>query len=497
MRRWCAHRPVAGIEWQGGSMSIQPTTHIVDTCRKERQRSYLQEHPHASPACVELFRRAFAGDQMAWDALQVTFAPLMQRWAGVQQQIDLDDVLQEAFLAFYRSAPKATGLLASDDLAPVLTYLQRCVKTALLSLLRRAHYQPLTLSLDLVHEFIAAEDAIHQSDIRLTLQKRLTELLASEQERLVFSLRFIGNIGPQQIYDEHKDAFADYAEVATIIQRLTRRLRKDEVLQSLHHPRQKPVTFALLTIGLTNAGMGSETPKDRDDMSESCGYQEEVLLDYLTGLASAELCAAIEQSAACRQAAQALAAEIGSWLPYVQRLACPDEDTLVAYQQQEITGTVRLVLHKHIARCPFCQAEIALLAAIDAVPSAPQPTPLRSVIEAFLLAPLAMPAPVRGPLLIYQTPQVHIHLSTRQSAGKARTWTVRGQLRTPARQLITAVEAVWLQNLDDPGVLEELTTLDSNGFFVFKGVVAGNYRLRILTADEEIVIRKLAVGVDE
>lgn len=470
------------------------TPQIVGLCQQERQPTYLSNHPRSSPACVELFRRAFTEDQEAWHALQATFAPLMQKWVGVQRQVEPTDVMQEALLAFYRSAPKAPGLLTSDDLGPVLTYLRRCVKTALLSLLRHTHYQQVTLSIEVMHELLAAEDAIQQSDVRLTLQKRLTELLESEQERLVFYLRFTGNIGPKQIYAEHPDAFIDYTEVATIIQRLSRRLRKDEVLQSLHSPRQKSVAFALLTIGLTNRETSNATQKDQDKMSELCGYQEEVLLDYLTGLASAELAAAIEQSVACRQAAQALAADIGPWLPYVQHLACPDEETLVAYQQQEITGTARLVIHKHITHCPLCQGEIALLAAIDNVPLSPEPARIRRVIEALLRSPLALPEPVRGQMLVYQTPQIYIQLSTRQSLGKPRTWTLRGQLRTPDHALLTAADAILLQNIAEPDAVAVDSPIDRNGFFSFKALAAGAYRLRILTADTEIVIHELMVG---
>ncbi|RRR67032.1 MAG: hypothetical protein EI684_19655 [Candidatus Viridilinea halotolerans] len=73
------------------------------------------------------------------------------------------------------------------------------------------------------------------------------------------------------------------------------------------------------------------------------------------------------------------------------------------------------MLRQHVAVCPHCQAEMALLAALDATPL-DQPGPLarvRQVVEALLQPALALQ--LRGQAQIYSAPQVLVTLSLRQT----------------------------------------------------------------------------------
>lgn len=230
-------------------------------------------------------------------------------------------------------------------------------------------------------------------------------------------------------------------------------------------------------------------------MTYSCMFDEAVLLDYLTGDASDEVRRNVEESSACLEAVQQLAAQIGHLLPILYRSQCPDASQLVAYQEGQLASTEQLVVHAHVMRCPMCQAELDLLNEVDAISTVPQAGVFRRIIEAVFQPALAMA--IRGTILRYQTPEVVINLSTRKATGKPRTWSVRGELRTHDGQRVSdALEEASLQQTDaeQPDKTTSHGMVEANGRFTFQGVVAGAYRLSLLTHDEEIVIRRLVVG---
>lgn len=143
-----------------------------------------------------------------------------------------------------------------------------------------------------------------------------------------------------------------------------------------------------------------------------------------------------------------------------------------------------------------------MFAAIAALPLQAEPSLLRQLFEAIFLPPTLMAAPVRGalPSLHYRTqirtPAIDILIFTQKQAGKGRTWTIRGELRTEEGLHFTQVEKVALRPVDPPSAeaAEFNTTLDADGMFVFRRLEAGIYALQIFTAAEEIIIRALQVG---
>lgn len=235
-----------------------------------------------------------------------------------------------------------------------------------------------------------------------------------------------------------------------------------------------------------------------NSQAEPCPLDQATLLAYITGDATPEVRNTIMRSPACQEAVAALAREVGPLLEALYRSDCPDVATLVRYQERQLASTHQLVVRQHVAGCPVCQEEVALLAAIDQVPL-PAPQRLRRVIEAIFQPPKHRAAPLRGDMLHYQTPQIAILLSTRQAHGQARTWSLRGEARTPAGiRASGALETVFLRSLrpDDQG--EQHGAVADNGTFAFQQLAPGRYSLHLLTADEEIVIRQVIVGdVDE
>ena len=121
---------------------------------------------------------------------------------------------------------------------------------------------------------------------------------------------------------------------------------------------------------------------------------------------------------------------------------------------------------------------------------------LRPIIEAIYQSPLTFG--LQGSWLHYRTPEVFINISSRQNRTKARSWTMRTQIRTHEGQLLAqAVEFAILERIDHPTAdVYQLDTPTEDGSFVFREVEAGNYSLTIVMLENEIVIRSISIGGD-
>ena len=232
-------------------------------------------------------------------------------------------------------------------------------------------------------------------------------------------------------------------------------------------------------------------------MSDPCQFDESVLLDYIVGDASPAVRSAIEASPPCRVAAEALRQALGSLMGIVYRAACPDVETLVAYQERRLDSTGQLVMRKHVGGCPLCQHELQLLASIDAVPLWPQPSGPRRVIEALFRPPLARAQPVRGQSLLFQADELMIHLSVYAQPGAAGRWVVRGHVRSPdGLRAAEVVEEVGAERVDEPTPMSVVGAGDP-GAFRIAGLERGTYDVSLVLAGVEIVVRGLAVPADE
>ena len=203
---------------------------VATRCQQERT-AYRQRGDAASPACVELLRAAFAGDQAAWGVVFRTFEPLVRSWIGVQQEIEPDDVVQEALLAFARWAPNHPSLILGDNLGPSLAFLRQCTKTALLMQVRRAR-RPAHLDMDLV-ALAAPTNVADDVERRVVLFGQVRQVLTAPEEWLVFEELFVYDLRPQEVLLRHADKFASIGALRTVIQRVVRRLRNDIDLQNL------------------------------------------------------------------------------------------------------------------------------------------------------------------------------------------------------------------------------------------------------------------------
>jgi hypothetical protein len=500
---------------------------LLHACRQERE-DFLKRGETSSPACVELFRRAFAGEEAAWDAiLRQIFQPEIRRWVEAAARVrnlsadDVEEAIQETHLAFWRYAPKAPTLLQSGDLDPIIAYLKKCVMSAVTTVARRLPPLEEVALADLAGQ----EDATHPDEPatrpkwRLPVERTTTEtwenvqeivdelkkILQSDLERLIAQECLLNGTPPREFLADYADWLpgeTDAKKLANLNQALKRirlRAEKSPTFQKQQSARRKTNGPAFLTYSEVAVTESGETMMADD---APCAFDEATLLAYVQGNAPAELCAAIERSPPCVAAARRLAAEIETLLPLLRLALCPDAETLIDYYAKQLPGAQQLVIHNHVQRCRQCQGELAMYAAIDEVPLQAASSFLQRLFDAILLLPTQMAAPVRGalPSLHYRTqirtPAIDILIFTQKQSGKARTWTMRGELRTEEGLHFTQVEKVVLRTVDPPeGEAAELTTtLDADGMFVFRRLEAGSYALQIFTDAEEILIRTLKVG---
>jgi|GEM_PF-1466934 len=480
-------------------MAVATTAQVAELCRKERS-TFKTNGEQQSPSCVELFRRAFAADQEAWSAVHNAFESLVKNWVGVQNRVEPEEVVQDTFLQFFRYAPKQPSLVATEQLGSLLAYLKQTAKTALLMALRKAKKREQQVSVDSVAALFVSSNDNTEMDLRISLGERIDALLEDQKERLVFHARFILNIGPKDIYDQYETHFEDYKEVATIIQRLTRRLRKDPIILELKGVRQNEAEVALLAIELLDeSGRNSQNEKQAKNMQNNCQYDEVALLDYITGIADAELRAGIEMSPACVQAAAELRSDLSPLFTAVKTLGCPAPSQLIAYQTRETSGIERLVLYRHIDSCAECQDELELLHAVDAVDGQQKKNPFTRLIEAVLQPMQALPQPLRGDPQTYQAGDLQVNLTISRDPTQRYHWRLRGQVRSndgrkfvDIEQIILTAQKSTLQTFAPSS--QQSTTLNEHGSFSFADIATGLYELAIITSDAELLIPAIAIG---
>ena len=465
---------------------------ICQQCTDERKR-YFQEKRALSPACVELFRRAFAVEapEDAWHCLKTLFEPLLISWSKGQSRFEVEDVVQESWLSFYRGTVGKFQIRDQEQLEPILDYLRTCTKNVIAQWMRKAPLEPTKLAETLQEPL----DVIEQAQLRVDLERYVAEFLTqdhfTEEDRQLFTLKFFLHLKPREIQADYPHLAADYEQLENALQKITRRVSNYTDFQSLRSPRWKTDDRALLVIEQEEFMAEQEISVDHP-----CRYEETVLLDYIMGMAEAAVAAAIERSPACLQQVHELTQRFGPFLHFAYRMNCPVPEQLVAYQQRALLGSERLVLYRHFEQCPHCREDLMTLQRIDATEGADTKPFLQRVIEAIYQSPLAFG--LQGDWLHYRTPDLAIYMSPRQERSKQRSWSVRIQLRNLEGELCTQlIESAWLQMLDPASTPVVTGYLNSDqSTVVFREVRAGGYSLSIVCPDRELIICNIPIGED-
>lgn len=473
---------------------------LCPACQQERKQFSAEGDKH-SPACAALWRLAFAKDEDAWQCVQTIFEPWVKaRCSAALQQApkisglsreDLPDLVQDVWHNLWRynvnNPNEAQKLVSNDDLSRVIGLLKTTIKNRVVELCRRPHGYAEPLPSDdgpSADDGEAGKPKLPRIDPPdpvpvLDLLALLRRHIQTAKEYIIAELIFLQGMKPQDVLDLHPEHFTGIKDVNQAQQTLLRRIRGDSA-------RQKPDDSASLEFRLDHNEV-------RMNVFEPCPFAEDILLDYVNGQVSAEIRRAIDRSPACRQAVAALQADLAAWRPALRQLFCPASEQLVAYQERRLTATDHLVIHNHVQQCPYCTAEMQMLAAVDA----PEASLIRRIYELLFLPATMAPVPVLGEgsyRTIERTPQIELLVRTTKAYSNRRSWSLFGRLRYENAQPFLQVEGISMRDLEDEEQQAYSATIDEHGAFTIKGLSAGTYQLRVIAGDEEIILNDFKVG---
>jgi hypothetical protein len=339
----------------------------------------------------------------------------------------------------------------------------------------------------------------------------LKECIKDDADRIVCQEIFQWGAKAQDVADRYPNLFRDVEDVYNAIRRFRRCARRvrDRDDSSGAGPESLGPTSLEYRMGNQERQKGGKVSN-----TSTCPFDEGILLDYVNGHLDVELRTAIEQSPACLKAVTELREELSLLQPMLRSILCPDTQVLVAFQAGDLDEATSRDIERHVQVCKFCRQEMRMLTAFDEYvaglqPGAPEqprdvPQPkgehplgkvVRTLREAFRVPPALLPSPVVGEMLVFQTPQIVIDLDANRSEVDELTWTLAGAVRTSEGELVSEIDEVSLEALT--GSVATVTVAQPPGIFVFKGLEAGKYRLRVLTPTEEILIREIELGYGE
>jgi DNA-directed RNA polymerase specialized sigma24 family protein len=210
---------------------------LAHRCSRETQE-FFQRRDYDPRYCLELFRRAMvARDQGAWELVYAQYRPLVTRWVfrhpsfrltGEEAQFFVNRAFEKMWTAL---DPGKFGGFGS--LPAVLRYLQMCVHSAIMDLIRDSDPAE-EIDEDAAENIRSAdppvEERIVRRERRRELWARLETRLKSEQERCVLRGCFALALKPVEVYERYRDHFSSIQEVYRVKENLIDRLRRDPEL---------------------------------------------------------------------------------------------------------------------------------------------------------------------------------------------------------------------------------------------------------------------------
>lgn len=511
---------------------------ICDACQKERDIFY-NEKIQESPACLELFRLSIVGDRQAYDCFYRIFEKQVTSYVYRQVETSycrlglarVPEIVSDVFTGILRYSVNRTSNLTqtldsekkrppieqATDFAHVIGYIQGAIRRQVAGLCRKESnsIEAQSVSSDYLQEIgedISSpnddDSLIDQLTIRRFLEKHIQEKndrKKEQQNRIIVEWGLLQDIPPREILEMAKEWFDSIADVYQATKRVQLRLLRDPEFSRLYSPRRNSTSVTSLQFRLD---IDEVFMQEDQDLSNSCLLDEETLLDYVNGIALAEVKAAIESSPACLRAVAQLRDQLAFLRPHLRTLFCPDSDTLVAYQERKVADRE---VSRHVDHCRFCQQELRMLAEIDKTRVTPRSivvgsdakTTLSEMIRTvyqLIFQPATMaPVPMRGEgsyRTIERSPQIELLVKSTKTSGKQGNWMLLGRLRYEDDQPVTPVESIRIQDIEDEDAAELSTTVDESGRFTLKGLDAGTYRVRILMPEEEIVLHDFKIGDD-
>lgn len=219
-----------------------PLEDIAQRCAHETDR-FFQHQDHDPRYCFELLRRAIADRcQRAWEFVYAQYQPLVTSW--VERHAAFSSCSEEAQYFVNRAFEKMwtaltpVGFGRFPDLKSLLRYLQMCVHSAILDVVRVAERSTVVTQVEEMTtrgdpEVATVEDQALDRMQWQAFWEEISARLHSDQERQVVYGSFVLAMKPRELCAQFPDLFRDVNEVYRVKENVLARLRRDAELARL------------------------------------------------------------------------------------------------------------------------------------------------------------------------------------------------------------------------------------------------------------------------
>jgi hypothetical protein len=237
-----------------------------------------------------------------------------------------------------------------------------------------------------------------------------------------------------------------------------------------------------------------------------CIAPEEVregdLLSYSEGRASQQVKEHIARCPFCAAEAAALAEVDRVLTAVLYRASCPATEVLVQYQAGLLRAHERRQVERHVQVCPLCASELRRLSALDD-PRHSLWEEMRRAARAIVEAARAQPPPhlavaVRGGWFtprLYRAGELDIVLSSEAPQPPRDLWRLRARVTRGGVAAAELARSTVRLVQEDRVVASQ--PVDDLGYFSFGDLTAGQYDLWMEGPEADVVVREVAVGVQE
>lgn len=210
---------------------------LRENCQK-RSTGFMHER-----YCFEIFYRAICeSSQHCWSIIYEQYLGMVYQWVLENSkgsrtigETSLEEMVSEAFGAFWKAYTCEKLQLASNGLASVLNFLKSCAWSSVQHALRRLRAKqqqaeigmsdPDTKGLSITNRREIPE--VTRSDMEQQLWNIVENCCNNEMERVIAYLRYVNGWKPKEIMQQQPGLVADISEIYNILRNIKERVKRN------------------------------------------------------------------------------------------------------------------------------------------------------------------------------------------------------------------------------------------------------------------------------
>jgi hypothetical protein len=213
-----------------------PLASVAQRCEQETDR-FFRRQLYDPWFCFELFRRAIVDQcQRAWECIYAQYQVQVTGW--VRKHAAFSSSGEEVSYLVNRTFERMWGALTPekfarfDTLPALLRYLQMCVHSVLLDLVRAVERAGVVSGIERPERVgertaPAVETLVLDRAQREAFWQAICARLKNDKERWVVYGLYVMGYKPRELYAQHSDRFRSIDEVYRVRENLIARLRRD------------------------------------------------------------------------------------------------------------------------------------------------------------------------------------------------------------------------------------------------------------------------------